>query len=160
MAVIIVTGTPGAGKSTIARLIASYFHFTYIDVLALIKKNKLYDSYDRLLKSYVVDVEKLNRFLISLIKKEKNIVLDSHLAHYLDRKYVDLCIVVTCNPAVLRKRFEKRRYSREKIQENIDAELFGVCLYEAQEKGHHVFEVDTTQRLNKGLFFRKLDRLL
>ena len=35
--------------------------------------------------------------------------------------------------------------------ENLDAEIFDVCLEEAKEKGHEVIVIDLTKDINKGL---------
>tara|TARA_Y100000034_G_scaffold130846_1_gene190317 strand:+ start:3161 stop:3595 length:435 start_codon:yes stop_codon:yes gene_type:complete len=143
--VIIVSGTPCTGKTTIAKKIAKRNKLAYIDVNQIIKDNKLYSYYNKKDKSYVVDVKKLNRFLIKLIKEEKRIVLDSHLTHYLPAKYVDECIITKCNLKVLNKRLKKRKYSKEKIKVNMDCEIFDVCLVEAFENKHKVRIVDTTK---------------
>lgn len=145
--IIIVSGSVGTGKTFIAKLISTKYKLKYIDVKDIIKKNKLYDGYDKKLKTYVVDVKRLNKFLIKLIKKEKNLVIDSHLSHYLPKRYVNLCIITKCNLKVLKKRLEKRKYSKKKIRENLDAEIFDVCLTEAEEKGHRIKVIDTTKSL-------------
>src|SRR3990167_10154277 len=142
--VIIVTGCPATGKTIIARKIAEKKKLRYIDVNQLIKDNKLYSYYSRKDMSYVVDVKKLNRFLIKLIKKDKDVVLDSHLSHYLPNKYVDECIVTKCNLKELKKRLEKRKYHKEKIRKNLDCEIFDVCRIEALENKHKVRVVDTS----------------
>lgn len=145
--IIIISGTPGTGKTEVAKLIAKKKKLKYIDVNKLIKENKLYEKYDKKLKTYIVNPKKLNSFLIKLIKKEKNLVIDSHLAHYLPKKYVDLCIITKCDLKILKKRLEKRKYSKEKIRENLDSEIFDVCLREAEEIGHKIKVVDTTKGL-------------
>ena len=43
----------------------------------------------------------------------------------------------------LKKRLEKRGYSKQKIRENMDAEIFDVCLNEAKEEGHKIKIVRT-----------------
>jgi broad-specificity NMP kinase len=43
----------------------------------------------------------------------------------------------------LKKRLEKRNYSKSKIRENLDAEIFDVCLVEAKEKGHKIKVIET-----------------
>lgn len=137
--IIIVTGSVSAGKTTIAKKLAKKYKAKYIDVNKLIKENKLYDSYDKKDKSYIVDIKKLNKFLISLIKKSKeSLIIDSHLSHYLPKKYVDLCVVVKCELKKLKKRLAKRVYGKEKIKENLEVEIFDVCLTEAQERGHKI----------------------
>ena len=143
--ITIVTGCPGTGKTTIAKKIARQKKLKYVDVGQLIKDNKLYSYYNKKEKTYVVDVKKLNNFLIKMIKKEKNLVLDSHLSHYLPRKYVDECIVTKCDLKELKKRLEKRKYSEEKIKANLDCEIFDVCLIEALENKHNVKVIKTSR---------------
>ncbi len=41
---------------------------------------------------------------------------------------------------------KKRKYSKEKIRENLDCEIFDVCYNEALEKGHKVKIVYTDKR--------------
>ena len=144
--VIIVTGTPCTGKTTIAKKIAKQKKLKYIDVNQIIKDNKLYSYYNKKDKSYVVDVKKLNKFLIQLIKKEKRVVLDSHLTHYLPNKYVDECIITKCKLKELKKRLQKRKYSKEKIRTNLDCEIFDVSLIEALENKHKVKIVNTSKK--------------
>ena len=148
MKVIAVTGTPGTGKTTVARRISKEKVCKYVDVTKLIKENKIYDSYDRKKKAYDVDTKKLNNFLIKLIlleekNKTKCLVIDSHLSHYLPSRYVDLCIVAKTDLKKLKKRLEKRGYSKAKVRENMDAEIFDVCLNEAREEGHKIKVIST-----------------
>jgi len=148
MKVIIVTGTPGTGKTVVAKRTARQKGCKYVDVNKLIKEKKIYDSYDRKRKAFDVDTKKLNKFLIKLILEEKTkkikcLVLDSHLTHYLPSRYVDLCIVTKTDLKKLKKRLEKRGYSKQKVRENMDAEIFDVCLHEAKEEGHRVRVVRT-----------------
>lgn len=141
--IIIVTGCPGTGKTTIAKKIAGQKKLKYVDVNQLIKNNKLYSYYNRKEKAYVIDVKKLNNFLIKMIKKEKNLILDSHLSHYIPSKYVDECIVTKCDLKELKKRLEKRKYSKEKIRTNLNCEIFDVCHIEALENKHNVKVIKT-----------------
>lgn len=145
---IIVTGTPGTGKTLVAKEISNKYKLKYVNLNSLIMKNKLYDYYDKKLMSYVIDVNKLNKFLIRFVRG-KDLVIDSHLSHYLDMKYVDLCIVVKCDISVLKKRLEKRGYTKGKIRENMDAEIFDVCLVEANEFGHNAKVIDTSKGFKK-----------
>ncbi|AJF61343.1 TPA: AAA family ATPase [Candidatus Woesearchaeota archaeon] len=143
MTVIIVTGTPGTGKTTIARKIAGEKNLKYIDVNKLIEEQHLYDALDFDRDSKIVDTGKLNRALIKIIKEEKDVVIDSHLSHYLPKKYVDKCIVTKSSLEELKKRLKKRGYKEGKIRENLDAEIFDICRIEAEEAGHDVEVVQT-----------------
>lgn len=146
MKAIIVTGIPGTGKTKVAKKIAKEKHAKYVDINKIIDKYKLKERYDRKRRTWVVDVDKLNKILIDLIlKSRKKLVIDSHLSHYLPKKYVSLCIVCKCDLKILKKRLMRRGYYKAKIRENLDAEIFDVCLNEAREMGHKVRIVDTTK---------------
>lgn len=143
---IIVSGCPGTGKTTIAKKISKEKKYDYIDINEVIKKNKLKEGYDKKRKSIIVDVKKLNKALINLIKNsEKTLVIDGHLSHYLPKEYVKSCIITKCDLKVLKKRLEKRKYSKAKVRENLDAEIFDTCRIEALENGYKVKVVDTTK---------------
>ncbi len=145
MKTVVVSGTPCAGKTTLAKKLAKTKNYKYIDVNKIIKEYKLKESYDKKKKCYVIDVKKLNRLLVKIIKESKeNLVIDSHLSHYLPKKYVDLCIITKCELKILERRLKKRRYANSKIRENLDCEIFDVCLNEAKENKHKVKVVDTT----------------
>ncbi|MBS3149540.1 AAA family ATPase [Candidatus Woesearchaeota archaeon] len=147
--IIIVTGTPCTGKTTIAKKIASLLKFKYIDVNRLIKTNKIHDKYDKKSDSLIVDIKKLNRILETLIKKSKqNLIIDSHLSHYLPNKIINLCIVTKCDIKILKKRLKKRKYNEEKIRENLDSEILDICLNEAIENNHNIIIMDTSRKIN------------
>lgn len=142
--IFVVTGSVCTGKTTIARKLAKQNKAKYIDVNKIIDKYKLYDSYDKKRKCKIIDVKKLNKVLIEMIKGSKeDIIIDSHMSHFLPPKYVDLCIVTKCGIKKLRNRLKKRGYSKAKIKENVDAELFDVCYNEAKELGHKIKVINT-----------------
>ena len=143
--IIIFTGTPGTGKTELAKALAKELHYEYIDVNQVIDDNNLKEEYDKKRDTYIIDEEKLSNILIELIKEKKNLVLDSHMSHEIPSEHVDHCIVTNCNPPKLKERLELRGYTEDKVQENVDSELFQVCLNEALEQGHHVYPIDTTE---------------
>jgi len=149
MKAIIVTGTPGTGKTTIAKQIAKEFSLEYVDVSKFIEKEGLKESYDSERKCMVVDTGKLSKVLIKLINKsEKKLVIDSHLSHYLPKKHVKLCVVTKCGLKELKKRLKKRGYDEKKLRENLDSEIFDICLVEAKEAGHEIFVFQTDEPAN------------
>ncbi|MBW2974296.1 adenylate kinase family protein [Candidatus Woesearchaeota archaeon] len=164
--VILVTGSVGAGKTTIARALSKKTGFMNLILNSLIRKNKLYDSYDRKDKCLIVDTKKLNAFLIKKIRdykkrsKEDNrikgLIIDSHLSHYLPSRYADLCIVAKCSLKILEKRLKKRGYSKNKIKDNIECEIFDVCLNEAKEARHKVAVIDSTKGINISRIIQKI----
>jgi len=163
MKVICISGSVGTGKTTLAKRLAKKLSYKYIDINKIIKEQNLREKYDRKRKCYVIDVKKLNKAIISLIKSlsgtfagaggrersRKGVIIDSHLSHYLPKKYVDLCIITKSGLKIQEKRLKKRGYNKAKIKENIECEIFDVCLNEAKEAGHNVLVVDTTKGVNK-----------
>ena len=144
--IIIVTGTPGTGKTSIAKALAKKLKIPYLDVNTIIQEHKLKEEYDPKRQTYIVDEKKLSKILIKSIKKHKDLVIDSHLSHFISKKHVDICIVTKTDLKVLKKRLEKRKYSKNKVKENLDAEIFEICHTEAQEQGHHILLVDTSKK--------------
>lgn len=141
---IIITGSIATGKTKLAKKLASELNFKYLDVNKLIKEENLRDKYDKKTQSYPVDIKKLNKALIK--KLSKSTIIDSHLSHFLPKKYVDLCIVTICEIKELKKRLQKRKYSKNKIKENLEAEIFQVILLEAKKNKHNILVIDTTKK--------------
>ena len=55
---VLITGTPGTGKSSLAERVASAASFTQYDVSAVAKEEKLCAEYDEELDTYVIDEDK------------------------------------------------------------------------------------------------------
>jgi len=161
MKVIIVTGSVGTGKTTLAKKLSKQLKFKYIDVNKLIKENKLSSGYDRKRKCKIVDIKKLNKSSIKTINNykiiQKGVVIDSHFSHYLPKKYVDLCIVTKCSLKELNKRLKKRGYNKNKIKENLECEIFDICLNEAKEAKHKVIVINTTKGINMSEISKKVN---
>jgi len=146
MKVICVSGSVGSGKTTLSKKLSKNLGFKYIDVTKLIKENNLSSGYDKENQCEIVDVKKLNKFLVELIKSSKeNLIIDSHLSHYLSKKNVDVCIVTTCEIGELRERLKKRGYNANKIKDNVEAEIFDTVVIEAKEAKHKLLVVNTTE---------------
>ncbi len=140
---IIISGTPCTGKSTLAQALAKKLGYERLDLHHYYKT--ISSGYNKKKQAYDIDKKKF----IALAKKKlsstkKGLIVDSHISHLLPAKLVDFCIVLTCsNLKVLQKRLQKRKYSSEKIRENLDAEIFQVCLMEARERGHRILVFNT-----------------
>ncbi len=158
MKVVAVSGVPGTGKTALSKKLAKKLNFYYLDVNKLIIRHNLSEGYDKKRKTRIVGIDRLNKFLINYIKQFKKItkknekynglIIDSHLSHYIPRKYVDLCVITKCGIKELNKRLKKKKFNKDKIKENLQAEIFGICHNEALERKHSVFVVDTTKGFN------------
>lgn len=162
MKIILVSGTPGTGKTTVAKKLSKKLNYYCVDVNILIYKYKLSEGYDKKRKTKIVDIQKLNEVLINIIennkniKKYKGIIIDSHLSHYLPKKYADFCIVTKCGIGELNRRLKRRKYPKDKIHENLQAEIFDVCHNEALKRKHKLIVIDTTKDFNIARLAQKL----
>ncbi len=139
---IALTGTPGTGKSSVARILRKK-GYRVIALNRVIAKRKLVSGFDRRRKTWIVDLKGVEEYLQNLRKGKGIVILDSHISHLLS---VDFAIVLRCFPEELEKRLKKKRWSREKIRENVEAEMIDLIAVEAEERlgRKKVFEIDTT----------------
>ncbi|MBT4150795.1 AAA family ATPase [Candidatus Woesearchaeota archaeon] len=151
---IVISGTPGTGKTTWAKILAKKLGYTRIDLHDHYKD--ISTGYNRSKQAYDIDVTKFKKLVNGF---KKNIILDSHIAHLLPK--TDLCIVLTCsNLKKLEKRLKERKYSKKKIRENLDAEIFQICLNEAKENGHKVVTFDTSKKISQKEFVSRVKKSL
>ncbi len=130
---IALTGTPGTGKSSVAELLKNRGY----RIASIVELAKKYDCIiDEEDGELIIDVEKLAAEI------DFDGVVEGHLSHLLKP---DIAIVLRCNPAVLKERLKERKWSEEKLMENVEAELLDVILVEALNHAGEVYEIDTTE---------------
>ena len=129
---ILITGTPGTGKTSTASMAAETVGLTHIDCSKLIVDKKLYLERNEELDTYIIDDDALCDELEEQMNKGGNI-LDSHSIDYFPERWFDLILVLRTNNTVLYDRLNKRGYSTKKLTENIECEIMQVLLKEARE---------------------------
>ncbi|MFH1126838.1 MAG: adenylate kinase family protein, partial [archaeon] len=122
---IIISGTPGTGKTEVSKLLAKKLNYRLIDINTFAKKNHLITGTDTDRNSQIIDENKLRKKSISI---EDNTIMEGHLAHYCT---ADIAIILRTNPEILRERLKKRQWSKKKIDENIEAETLDIILQES-----------------------------
>ncbi|KAH9000828.1 P-loop containing nucleoside triphosphate hydrolase protein [Lactarius hatsudake] len=132
--IIVITGTPGTGKTTHAQLLAEHspVPLQHINISELVKEKALHDGFDEEWQSYVVDEDKVVDELEPLVEAG-GLILDWHTCDAFPERWVDLVVVLQCNHTQLWDRLEDRGYPLKKIQENNEAEIMNVVLEEARE---------------------------
>lgn len=142
---VVITGCPGTGKHTSAELVAGSLEAKVIDVNRLAIENGAVAA--RTTKGLEVDLKRTGRLLAGTLKERGNFVIVGHLAPYvLKTAGIDMVAVLRRSPARLEETLQHRGYSREKINENISAEILGIMLYDSIKSfgKRKIAEFDTT----------------
>ena len=163
---IIITGTPGTGKTTLSKLISNKFNLKIIDAKEFAISHNLVISKDKD-NTLVIDEQKwareMQKFMDSNNNKHSNLpvfIVDGLFSHFLSPKYTLLCIVTNLPLPELKERLVSRGYSDNKIRDNLEAEAFNECYLEAIEQGHDVISINTTNKQELDALLSKIGRLL
>jgi broad-specificity NMP kinase len=140
---IIVAGTPGVGKTTTITQLLSLVSTTtstplkHLSINDIVKSRNCHSGYDEDLQTLIVDEDKLMDEIEKEIgdgEGEGGWIIDWHSTEGFAVRWVDLVVVLRCeDTAVLFDRLKGRGYKDNKIQDNMDAEIFGVVAEEAKE---------------------------
>jgi len=147
--IILITGTPGVGKTTLAKHFSRKAGFKLVEPNRLVRKERLYSSYDGVRKTYVVDEGKLRRRLETLSRSTEKIVLPTHLVGgFLPKASVKAALILRLDPVILYNRLRARGWTKQKAWENTEAEILDVCLQESLLLlgPRKVHEIDTTRK--------------
>ncbi|MEM1563462.1 MAG: adenylate kinase family protein [Candidatus Bathyarchaeia archaeon] len=148
--VILITGTPCVGKTSVARLLAARLNAVYVNLTELATKNNLVIGADeRRGGSLVIDEERLKKAVSGLISEvgEQSIIIDGHYAaNVVPKKLVTHAFVLRRDPVELRGFMEKAGFSGNKLWENLASEILDVCLVDALNAygKRKVCEIDVT----------------
>ena len=148
--VILVTGTPGVGKTTVSQKLASKLDARYIGITEFVKTEKLITSVDEERKTLIADTEKVAEHLQeALLKANGTIIIEGHYAvDVVPKKDVSTVFVLRRDPRELESELKKRGYAEKKLWENLAAEILDVCLCDALSAcgANKVCEIDVSGR--------------
>ena len=146
--VLLVTGVPGVGKTTVARLLAERIGGVYFNLSDVAENEGLITGLDEVRGTSIVDLEGMKARLTQIIEGGGDaLIFDGHYApDVVPQEAVSLAFVLRRAPWRLKEELAARGYPEEKAMENVEAELLDVCLVEAIESlgEERVCEVDTT----------------
>mmetsp|Transcript_13242 Transcript_13242/g.17668 ORF Transcript_13242/g.17668 Transcript_13242/m.17668 type:complete len:234 (-) Transcript_13242:134-835(-) len=129
---ILVTGTPGTGKSALASVLASELDLEYISVSELAKNIDAFDGWDPMRECHIIDEDKL----IDAMEPKLAVggcIVEYHACDFFPERWFNLVLVLRANTSVLYDRLAARDYSDDKIRENIQCEIMDVLYQEAYE---------------------------
>jgi len=131
---IVITGTPGTGKTVLARKIGVALGLPVVSAGKVAKERGW-------VKRGEADLKKLERFYASL---KGGFVAEGHLLCEFPVPRAQ-CIVLRTRPDVLKKRLEARGYSKKKTLDNLVCEALDYCLVKAECNYRRVTQVDNTR---------------
>jgi adenylate kinase len=143
---LIITGVPGTGKSSVAKLIAEKTGAALVDMNKIVEVLKLYDEIDEEDGSKIVRLKELEHELSKSIRGEKrDVVAEGHLGCEM-KLPASKVIVLRCEPRTLRQRLSGRGYTAEKIAGNALSEALDYCTVMSEKNygRRKVWELDTT----------------
>jgi adenylate kinase len=121
---LLVTGTPGCGKTTLAKLLGKKFGLAVINEKEFALKNSIGRFNDE--NELEIPIKIFERKANEYLKKNKNILFEGHVLCEMKLK-VDKVIVLTVDPEDLESRLEQRHYSIDKIMDNVFCEGIDYC---------------------------------
>ena len=104
---ILITGTPGTGKTTTAQMLAEESGLRYLNVGDLVKERHLHDGKDTEFDAYLMDEDKVCDEMEPQMT-EGGLVVDFHGCDFFPERWFDLVVVLRANTEVLYGRLEKR----------------------------------------------------
>ncbi|KAK8381129.1 hypothetical protein O3P69_008179 [Scylla paramamosain] len=97
---ILITGTPGVGKSTLAQQLSEHSGLEWINVGDLAKDNNYFDGYDDERDCPVLDEDKVLDELEDKIAEGGNII-DYHGCDFFPERFFDIVFVLRTNNTLL-----------------------------------------------------------
>ena len=141
---LLITGSPGVGKTTVAIELSKKLNAALIDINEVIKPLLKWDP--DLSTNYVTDEKRARELIRNRLSRLGSYIIDTVAINLIDRELIDWCIVLRLNPVDLMRRLLMRAWPRCKVIENVLAEVVGSSLSMAIDLfgKDKVIEIDTT----------------
>lgn len=141
---ILVTGTPGVGKTTLCSLLEAQLPedfslegFQYVKLAELINTKKLYKDWNEEFDVPEYDEDMVCDELEPLMSQRGGIILEFHSCDFFPERWFDMIVLLRANNTSLFDRLSERGYKQNKIDENIECEIFEVLKDEVYECYSH-----------------------
>jgi adenylate kinase len=130
---ILITGTPGCGKTATCQRIAELTGLKHLEVSDLVKAEGWHEGWDEEHQSYTLDEDKMLDGLEDILAECGGAVVDFHSCDLFPERWFDLVLVLRATNTVLFDRLTERGYGDKKVAENVECEIMQVVLEEARE---------------------------
>ncbi|PVU85887.1 hypothetical protein BB560_006870 [Smittium megazygosporum] len=129
---ILITGTPGTGKTTTAELLGLATGKQVLTVGEYAKREKLFLEYDEEFDTHYMDEDRVLDGMEEELK-EGNVIVEHHSCDLFPERWFDLVVVLRTGTEKLYDRLVERGYNEKKVQENMECEIMTVVLEDALE---------------------------
>ncbi|MHA1137646.1 MAG: adenylate kinase family protein [Candidatus Thorarchaeota archaeon] len=147
MASILIGGTPGTGKTMVAKVLGSRLSVDVIALGELADKSGCISAQDKARNTGIIDEDCLVEAIIKLVEdKSERFVIEGHYIDLVPSSAVQWVFILRTHPEKLVGRLIDREYKEEKVNENVEAEVLGVCQLDAIDAfgEERVLEIDTS----------------
>jgi adenylate kinase len=148
--VILITGTPCVGKTTVAKQLTAKLGAHYINLTEYAKTHGLTLGEDKKRQTTIINEKAMQQKLAETITAadNTNIIIDGHYAATATpTNQTTHVFVLRRNPKELKKLMQKNNYPEPKLNENLAAEILDTILIEAlQSQKDKVCELDITSK--------------
>ncbi|RZK26303.1 MAG: hypothetical protein EOO43_03235 [Flavobacterium sp.] len=122
---ILITGTPGTGKTETASSAAVVTGLRHVNVGDLIKENECYEERNEEYDTLVIDDDKVCD-LLEPILEQGGCIVDFHSCDLFPERWFELVLVLRADTSVLFDRLSERGYNEKKKSENMECEIMQV----------------------------------
>ncbi|KAK3514704.1 hypothetical protein QTP70_027943 [Hemibagrus guttatus] len=139
---ILLTGTPGVGKTTLGKELAQRNGLTYINVGDLAKEGQLFDGFDEEYQCPILDEDRVVDELEDQMM-DGGMIVDYHGCDFFPERWFHIVFVLRTDNTHLYNRLESRGYTGKKLQDNVQCEIFQTIYEEAMEAYKEEIETKT-----------------
>ncbi|KAK9726255.1 hypothetical protein RND81_05G202400 [Saponaria officinalis] len=129
---VLITGTPGTGKTTTATALAEATQLRHVNIGDLVKEKNLHDGWDDQFDCHVINEDLVCDELEDSMEAG-GVIVDYHGCDFFPERWFDRVVVLQTENSILYDRLSKRGYTGPKLSNNIECEIFQVLLEEAKE---------------------------
>jgi len=131
--VILVTGTPGVGKTAVSVALASKLNATHIDLTKLVEQERLISGVDKARGTLIADTDRVSKRVQEIVRDcKRDVIIDGHYAvNVVPARNVHRVFVLRRDPDELQRWMKDHGFKERKLRENLAAEILDVCLWEA-----------------------------
>ena len=127
---ILLTGTPGVGKTTLGKELASRSGLKYVNVGDLAREGQLYDGYDEEYDCPILDEDIVVDELENQMS-EGGVIVDYHGCDFFLERWFHIVFALKTDNSILYKILENRGYNEKKLKDTVQCEIFQVLHEEA-----------------------------